>query len=104
MSGMIPRSAPPRAFSAKPTTIAVLTPRRAISSEPGTAAIANSIDGSPVRMPICVAFSAKSSWMRGMTGGTAKMVNRKAVPTSHSSTSAVKMRARSGAPSGSLMI
>ena len=77
--------------------MAVVTPRRAISSEPGTAAMANSIDGRPVRMPIWVAFRFSSSWMSGMTGGTAKMVSRNAQPPSHSSTSAVSTRCCDGA-------
>jgi len=78
----------------------VRTPRRAISSEPGTAAKANSIDGSPVRMPIWVALRLSASWMSGMTGGTANMVNRRPVPASQSSSNEVRKRACGGAPRG----
>ena len=81
------------AVMARPATKAARTPRRAISSEPGTAAMANSIDGRPVRMPIWVALSLSSSWMSGMTGGTANMVSRKATPLSHNSMSEVSRRA-----------
>ena len=86
-----------------PTTKAVRTPRRAISNEPGTAAIANSIDGRPVRMPIWVALKDSSSWISGMTGGTANMVRRSATPASHSSTNAVRKRACKGAALESFM-
>src|ERR1043166_6996966 len=58
--------------------------------------MANSIEGKPFKVPICVAFNASSLWMAGMTGGIARIVRRKATPTSHSSTSAVKGAAREG--------
>jgi hypothetical protein len=88
------------AVTPSPIASAVRTPRRAISSEPGTAAKANSIDGNPVRIPIWVALRRSSSWISGMTGGTAKMVSRKPTPASHKSVSEVKRLACDGAPLG----
>jgi hypothetical protein len=38
-----------------------------------------------------------SSWISGMTGGTASSVSRKALPASHSRMSDVMMRAGDGA-------
>ena len=65
-----------------------------MSSEPGTAAAASSIDGRPVRMPTCVADMCNWSWISGMTGGTDRMVSRRALPASQSSSSALSTRAR----------
>src|SRR5262245_45648181 len=80
-----------------PSTSAAQTPSLAMSSAPGTAAMANSIDGRPVRIPTWVALRFISSWMIGMTGGTAKIVNRNAAPESHRSSNEFRSRARSGA-------
>ena len=41
---------------------------------------------------------AESSWISGMTGGTARMVRRSALPASQSSVSAVSIRARDAPP------
>ena len=65
--------------------------------------MANSIDGDPVKMPIWVALRFKSSWMSGMTGGTAKIVSRRATPVSQSSISDVRRRACAGASIGRFM-
>jgi hypothetical protein len=94
MSGNSPRSAPPAAVTTRPVTSAQRTPSRATISEPGTAAAANSIDGRPVRMPICVADIRNWSWISGITGGTARIVSRRALPASQSSSSAISARLR----------
>jgi hypothetical protein len=49
-------------------------------------------------MPIWVALRLSSSWISGMTGGTANMVRRSALPASHSSSNEVSKRACDGAP------
>ena len=87
----MPRSTEPAAQSTSPISIAVSAPSRAIISEPAMAAPANSTIGRPDRMPIWVSDRCRSSWISGMTGGTARMVRRSATPASQSSS-----RARSG--------
>ena len=70
----------------------------AIKSDPGTAAKANNIDGSPVSTPIWVALRFNSSWIIGMTGGTANIVSRRAMPTSQSRSSDVRKRVCEASP------
>ena len=52
------------------------------------AAPANSTIGRPDRMPTWVSDRCRSSWISGMTGGTARMVSRSATPASQSRASA----------------
>jgi hypothetical protein len=68
-----------------------------MTSEPGTAASASSIDGSPVRIPTCVADRSSPSWMSGISGGTARTVRRSAFPVSQSRTSGTSVRPVVGA-------
>jgi hypothetical protein len=42
-------------------------------------------------MPTCVADMCRSSWISGMTGGTARSVSRKALPASHNNRSAIQI-------------
>ena len=74
---------------------AARTPRRATSSEPSKAAIANSAGAMLLSSPTCVALSLNSSRTIAMTGGTARIVSRSALPASQSSASAVHMLAPS---------
>ncbi len=62
----------------------VSAPNRAISIEPGTAAQANSTTGRPARMPTSVSDMWNSSWIAGISGGTARIVIRSPLPASHS--------------------
>jgi hypothetical protein len=64
--------------------------RRAISSEPGIAANANMLRGNPIRRPTWVSLMCRSSWISGITGGTASSGIRIAAPASQSSTRTVK--------------
>lgn len=54
VSGIAPRALDPIALSNKPTTNAGNTPKRAIRSAPGTAAMANSIGGRLDNQPMPV--------------------------------------------------
>ena len=83
-----PRSAEPIATSNRPPTSAVVTPSRATSSDPASAAIANSAGGMLDRRPTSVALKAKSSRIIASTGGTARIVSRSPTPASQSSISA----------------
>ena len=79
------RAAPPAtAAIIMPSVTASLAPIRAIRSDPGTAAMANSASGSPIRSPIWVSDIRSSSWMSGITGGTTNSVMRMATPASQS--------------------
>ena len=66
-----------------PVTTAGTAPTRLISREPASAAMAKRKTGSPVRIPICVPDKCNSSRSAGMTGGTARIGKRSALPTSH---------------------
>ena len=83
-SAIAPRAAPPSALSSKPTSKAGNRPNRAINSEPGTAAIANSIGGRLDSQPICVSDRCRSACNSGMTGGVASTVSRRHAPDSQS--------------------
>src|SRR5579871_464240 len=61
----------------------VTAPKRAISSDPGIAAHANSTTGRPARMPTSVSDMSRSWWISGISGGTANMVIRMPLPASH---------------------
>ena len=83
-SGMAPRAAPPSAVSNNPISKAGMRPTRAINSEPGTAAMANSIGGRLDSQPICVSDRCRSACSAGMTGGVASTVSRRHAPDSQS--------------------
>ncbi len=59
--GVAPRAAEPRALSSNPTSIAGTSPKRAINSAPGTAAIANSIGGRLDSQPMPVSDKCRSA-------------------------------------------
>ena len=80
----MPRSADPAAVASSPATSVASAPKRAISSEPSTAVQANRTGGSPVRMPTCVSDMPSSGRIKGMTGGTARIVMREPMPASQS--------------------
>src|SRR6202050_4868661 len=82
-SVVTPRSADPSVTITNPVTTAGTAPTRLISREPASAAMAKRKTGSPVRMPICVPDKWNSSRSAGMTGGTARIGKRSALPTSH---------------------
>src|SRR5205807_3292874 len=75
-----------------PSASAGTGPRRAISSDPGTAASANSSEGSPVRTPTWVSDRFRSAWIAGSTGGTASTVARNPAPASQSNVSGNRTR------------
>ncbi len=89
-SGIAPRAAPPSAVSNNPTSKAGSKPNRAINSEPGTAAIANSIGGRLDSQPICVSDRCRSACNSGMTGGIANTVSRRHAPDSQSRRSGIR--------------
>src|SRR6185312_12335573 len=91
--GAAPRRAEPAALSSSPVTRVGTAPKRAMSSEPGTAAAEKSSEGRLERMPSCVSEIWSASWRRGTTGGTPRTVRRSAAPDSQSSTSVVRSRA-----------
>ena len=74
-----------------------VAPKRAIMSEPGTAASAQVTSGSPIRMPTCVSLMLRSSRMSGITGGTAIMVTRMPIPASQRRHSAFQSPVAMGA-------
>jgi len=78
-----PRNAEPSVTITNPATTARTAPTRLISREPARAATAKRKTGSPVRSPICVPDKWNSSRNAGMTGGTARIGKRSALPTSH---------------------
>ena len=84
VSAIAPRAAPPNAVSNNPISKAGMRPNRAINSEPGTAAIANSIGGRLDSQPICVSDRCRSACNNGMTGGVASTVSRRHAPDSQS--------------------
>ena len=65
------------------------SPKRAINTAPGTAAIANIIGGKLDSQPISVSDRCRSACNSGTTGGTAKTVSRRQAPESQSSESAI---------------
>ena len=85
MSPVAARAAAASVASARPEMATASTPKRAISSEPGIAASANIASGNPISRPTCVSLMCRSSWMSGMTGGTARSGIRIAAPASQSS-------------------
>src|SRR6516165_10123761 len=98
--GAEPRSAPAMPATMSPMIAAAAAPSRAMISEPGTAASANRSDGRPVSTPTSVSLSARSAWISGMTGGTARMVRRSPMPTSHNrATGSSAWRKLAAAPS-----
>ena len=66
-----------------PTSVGRI-PRRAISSEPGRAAMENNNTGKLISRPTAVADRCRSARISGSRGGTARMVRRKPVPESQS--------------------
>src|ERR1700674_5370928 len=84
-----PRNAEPRATSISPPTNAAVAPKRATSSDPANAAIANNAGGMLLRRPTSVALKSKSSRIIAMTGGTARMVSLSPFPASHSRATAI---------------
>src|SRR5262245_24413715 len=88
--GAAPRKPDAMPAIASPATRIATAPKRAISSEPGSAAIPNSTIGSPVRTPTSVPDSCKSAWMSKMTGGTARIVSRRPTPASQSRLTAIQ--------------
>src|SRR5262249_55872734 len=81
---MAPRSAEAQPALRKPTTSVGIAPRRAMKSEPGSAAIANRTIGRPERMPTSVPDRRRSAWIDKIIGGTAKMLSRRPTPASQS--------------------
>src|SRR5437016_13116200 len=71
---MAPRSAEAMPAMTKPVTRVGNAPKRAIKSDPGSAAIANRIVGRPERRPTSVPDRRRSDWISAMTGGTARML------------------------------
>ena len=69
-----------------------VAPKRVMSSDPGTAATAQVTSGSPIKMPTSVSVMPSSSRMNGITGGTARMVMRIAIPASQSRHSSLRRR------------
>jgi hypothetical protein len=84
-AGPTPRSAEPRPIARRPATSARRAPRRAMSSEPGIAAMASSATGRPVRTETPFSSSPRSRWMAGIKGGTASRVTARARGPSHRS-------------------
>src|SRR5262249_35160314 len=87
---MAPRSAEATQAMSRPATSVGSARRRAMNSEPGSAASANRIMGRPERMPTSVPERRKSDWISAMTGGTARMLSRSATPASHSRPPAIQ--------------
>src|SRR5215470_16091202 len=81
---MAPRNAEATPAMRKPRTSVGMAPSRAMKSEPGRAAIANRIIGRPERMPTSVPDRRRSAWIDKITGGTARMLNRRPTPASQS--------------------
>ena len=71
---------PASAAITMPMMTARLVPIRAISSDPGTAAMAKIASGSPISSPTCVSDMCNSACTSGITGGMARMVMRMATP------------------------
>ena len=81
--GPMPRAAEAEATNSSPAMAVPRAPRRAISSDPGIAAIANSSTGNPESAPIARSLRANCRWINGRTGGTANTVRRRSAPASH---------------------
>ncbi len=96
-SAAAPRAAAASALTMRPAISAGRAPKRAMMSEPGTAAAANRSDGRPANAPIAVSERSRSRWMNGSKGGTASTVMRKAAPLSQMRPSEVKSRRGGGA-------
>jgi hypothetical protein len=82
-----PRPAAPMPLRTSPISNAGTVPNRAMSSEPGTAAIANIIGGRLESQPIAVSDRCRSACSSGTTGGIARTVSRRHAPASQSSAS-----------------
>src|SRR4029077_8169016 len=89
-SGAAARSPLPTAVNANPVMTARVTPSRATSREPTSAAAAKRMMGRPVSIPISVPERLNSLRSTGMTGGTARRGVRSALPTSQRRASAVR--------------
>src|SRR5262249_25369488 len=87
---MAPRSAEATLAMRKPTTSVGMAPSRAMKSEPGSAASANSTIGMPERMPTAVPDRPRSAWIDKITGGTARMLSRRPTPASQSKPAATQ--------------
>src|SRR6266498_4692674 len=74
----------------KPVTSVGKGPKRAMKSDPGSAAMANRTMGRPERTPTPVPDRRRSDWMSAMTGGTARMLSRRATPASQSRLPAIQ--------------
>src|SRR5215475_751480 len=81
---MTPRKAEATPAMRKPMTSVGIAPKRAMKSEPGSAAIANRTIGRPERMPTSVPDRRRSAWIDKITGGTARMLSRRPTPASQS--------------------
>src|SRR5262249_26857697 len=81
---MAPRKAEATPAMTKPMTSVGIAPKRAMKSEPGSAAIANRTIGRPERTPTSVPDRRRSAWIGKMTGGTARMLSRRPTPASQS--------------------
>src|SRR5262245_65246087 len=87
---MAPRSAEATPAMSRPATSVGSAPRRAMKSDPGSAATAKRIMGRPERMPTSVPERRRSDWISAMTGGTARMLSRSATPASQSRPPAIQ--------------
>src|SRR5260370_4358096 len=88
---MAPRSAEAMPAMTRPITNVGNAPRRAMKSDPGSAAIANRTVGRPERRPTWVPDRRRSDWMSAMTGGTARTLSRRLTPASHSRLPAIQI-------------
>src|ERR1700744_4849047 len=77
------RDAAPIAVITRPLSNVLRTPKRAMSVDPGVAAIANKMTGMPDSSPTSVPDRCNSCWMIEMTGGTARTVSRRLTPHAH---------------------
>src|ERR1700674_1606089 len=80
--GPSPRRAPNTATKPSPAINAPRTPNLAMSSAPGTDAIASNSTGSETRAPTAFSSRCSSRWMSGISGGTASIVSRRSMPPS----------------------
>ncbi len=75
-----------------PRTTASRVPTRAMSSDPGTAAMAKTASGSPINRPTWVSDMCSSSCTCGITGGMARIIMRMATPASQSTNMSLMRR------------
>ena len=100
MSVTAARAADASDTMASPQIATTSTPKRAINSEPGIAASANMLSGMPIKSPTWVSLMCRSSWMSGITGGTASSGMRMVTPASQSSDSTVTIDGDAGLSPG----